>query len=410
MSSDRVQFANSLRGIAALSVVIAHYFGVFWTYRPAVVSLTFTPMLPLDLHPVPEFVRLLNAGALFNWGAYGVALFFLISGFVIPLSLKKSTCLQFCVNRLFRLLPTYWAGFTLTLVAVWVGGLYFAQPWPFNGEEVSIHYFPGLRDLMNARSIDGIVWTLEVEMKFYFVGAVAIMWFRRQTTAVFLIPLILLGLAIGVSTRLDQVVQISADLYRWTALLMFAAQYISFMFIGVVFNYVHEGRLGLIKAAILVPALFSLFCLAWATGPYKEILVVAWSYGFALVTFLLAFLFRRLFRANVFFDFFADISYPLYVVHAVGGYVALRILLEMGSPNWLALPLVTASAIALSWVIHVAVERPSQNLGKSLSRRFSSPGPSKPGESPLVVRRAVAQLPEKSEPFDSISRCENTDR
>jgi peptidoglycan/LPS O-acetylase OafA/YrhL len=86
----KIDFANTLRGIAAVAVVISHYFGVFWSDREADASLIKSPALPLDLYPVPEFFKWVHPIAMLNWGAFGVALFFLISGFVIPFSLKNA--------------------------------------------------------------------------------------------------------------------------------------------------------------------------------------------------------------------------------------------------------------------------------------------------------------------------------
>jgi peptidoglycan/LPS O-acetylase OafA/YrhL len=110
--SKKVDFANTLRGIAALSVVISHYFGVFWLYRSAVSSFINAPELPLSTYAIPNYINWLHKFPLFNWGAYGVALFFIISGFVIPFSLHKVNRLGFCVSRIFRIIPLYIVGFS----------------------------------------------------------------------------------------------------------------------------------------------------------------------------------------------------------------------------------------------------------------------------------------------------------
>lgn len=52
-----------------------------------------------------------------------------------------------------------------------------------------IHYIPGIRDVMWSRGIDGIVWTLEIEMKFYLVCSALIVWFREQSLKVFFAPI-----------------------------------------------------------------------------------------------------------------------------------------------------------------------------------------------------------------------------
>ena len=190
-SKPKIAFANTLRGIAALAVVIAHHYGVFWFGRPLVVIYTNAPLLNEIAQPNPTFIEWLNLVPIFNWGAYGVALFFLISGFVIPFSLEKISRINFLINRFFRIAPTYVVGFSVCLLAVWVSSHYFSREWPFRLQEVLIHYLPGIRDLLWSRHIDGIIWTLEVEIKFYILCAIFIFWFRQKSLKVFFIPVFL---------------------------------------------------------------------------------------------------------------------------------------------------------------------------------------------------------------------------
>ncbi|MCQ4062259.1 acyltransferase, partial [Klebsiella pneumoniae] len=71
-------------------------------------NLIFAP--PLDVS-MPVYLGWLHRLPQFNWGAFGVALFFLISGFVIPFSFVKATWLSFLVGRFFRIFPLYAVGF-----------------------------------------------------------------------------------------------------------------------------------------------------------------------------------------------------------------------------------------------------------------------------------------------------------
>lgn len=184
--SYRVNFANTLRGFAALAVLISHYYGVFWSSRAAVEVITNSPALPFETHATPLYISWLHAFPLFNWGAYGVAIFFIVSGFVIPFSLQKMSLIGFFINRVTRIVPIYFVGFSITLLAILVSSEYFSREWPFSVREVLVHYIPGIRDVMWSRGIDGIVWTLEIEMKFYLLCAGLIIWFRQQSMKVFL--------------------------------------------------------------------------------------------------------------------------------------------------------------------------------------------------------------------------------
>lgn len=369
MHRNKIDFANTLRGFAALAVLIAHYYGVFWTSRAAVEALTNAPALPLETHAFPNYISWLHFSSIFNWGAYGVALFFIISGFVIPFSLQKMTWISFSVSRIFRIMPTYFVGFSVTLFAIFLSGEYFSRNWPFSLKEVLIHSIPGIRDILWSRGIDGIVWTLEIEMKFYLICALFIVWFRQQSVKVFLAPFLLFIAAVYIN-RMIPVWQVSNGLaWQLAMTYMTVSQYVIYMFIGVMFHYCYRGKVEVSKAYLGVGALFALFCIHWWLGPYSANLSVAWSYAFALLTFAFAYSFPELFKSNRFFDFLADISYPLYVLHGVAGYVALRIMLDMGFKAWVSLLLVTAVCFLFSWFLHVLIEKPSQIFGKKIAAK-----------------------------------------
>lgn len=91
------------------------------------------------------------------------------------------------------------------------------------------------------------------------------------------------------------------------------------------------------------------------------------TYAFALLFFCFAFTFRGVFKSNRIFDFFADISYPVYIIHGVAGYAALRVLLELGVRFWVSFLIVSAGCLLLSWLLHKLVEQPSQKIAKKFS-------------------------------------------
>lgn len=105
-------------------------------------------------------------------------------------------------------------------------------------------------------------------------------------------------------------------------------------------------------------------------GPYSANLSLAWSYAAALLTFAFAYSFSGLFARNRVFGFRSDISCQLYVIHRVAGYVALRVMRQMGFKAWASLLVVTAGCLFLSLSIHMFIERPTQALGKRLASRF----------------------------------------
>ncbi|WP_052046309.1 acyltransferase family protein [Candidatus Paracaedibacter symbiosus] len=361
--SSRIEFAHVLRGWAAMAVLVSHYYGVFWLKREVASNLTHTPILP-NIWQTPSFIKWLHAQEMFNWGAYGVAIFFLISGFVMPFALQRQQRLEFLVNRIFRILPVYAIGFTLTLAALWLASHYYNREFPYALTDIMIHYIPGIRDLVGGKSIDGIIWTLEVEIKFYVICAVFLSLFAKSSLKVFIIPIVLGGIALVVNQWHTELTTIHFSLARLSCVFCFNAQFIIYIFIGVALNYGYRQEISQHVTFFMVTGLFLLFLSLWYTNLSIAFFTRWPSYGAAIVTFIMGSKFSHFFESNRFFDFFANISYPLYVCHAVAGYVLLRIFLDQGASIGMALTLTTMLSLCCAWMIHRSVEMPFIKCGK----------------------------------------------
>lgn len=106
---------------------------------------------------------------LFNIGVTGVDLFFMISGFVILLSLQHvNRPLEFVINRVSRLYPTYWACVTFTFLLLVCRAIALSD-WTavdivqYLGNMTMFQFYLRIPDL------DGPYWTMIIEMIFYAV-------------------------------------------------------------------------------------------------------------------------------------------------------------------------------------------------------------------------------------------------
>ncbi len=110
----KVVFADQLRGLAALLVVLSHMFNVY-PFAQGIVSATAavppvqTPLLWISLAVTQSWI---------NFGPFGVGLFFLVSGFVIPFSLRRHGRGTFLLARALRIYPTYWAALAVGCLMV----------------------------------------------------------------------------------------------------------------------------------------------------------------------------------------------------------------------------------------------------------------------------------------------------
>lgn len=352
--------------------MISHYLGVFWLNRAAVADLIKATPLPVDSYATPNIIEKINSLPLINWGAYGVALFFLVSGFVIPFSISKTTAIGFLANRILRIFPLYWCGFTITLVALWIAELYFDTGWQFGAGVIVAHYFPGLRELIWSPNIDGVIWTLDIEMMFYVLCVVSIAAFRRNSPTLFLVPVVLFFLSYWIALQLSSIQALSEFWYIRALSIIHPAPFLIFMYIGTSLHFFFTGKMPLHRTIPLIICILIMFYLLLKSGPFPGIVAAVPSYLAALMTFIFAMCFPRLFQSNPITNFLSDISYPLYAVHGVAGYVVLRILLDQGLPAWLSTLLTMCGVILISWLLHKWVEVYFHTKGKKLEAMASA--------------------------------------
>ncbi len=168
VNKGHLAFLDLARGIAVLGVFIFHTLDPV-LHRHEVAWKGLWRSLPLSASEL--FFTLAS------FGKYGVAIFFVISGFCIQLSYAKSKekhWFPFFIRRSFRILPTYWFWlgiFTcLTLALSWQAGL-----TPISFKNIGMH---GLL-LQNFResivySINPSFWSLAVEVQLYLLFPVLI--------------------------------------------------------------------------------------------------------------------------------------------------------------------------------------------------------------------------------------------
>lgn len=159
-SRERLLFIDGLRCIAVLWVVLYHF-----THNSP-----FRECFTERLHPFFHDLA---------WNGYlGVEIFFVISGFVIALSLAKDRitprfALGFAVRRYVRLFPPYIAAVFLWMFTTFLGNAMvpsYNLPQPSIGQVVS--HFLYLQNLFGFGDIVAPTWTLCLEFQFYLFYAV----------------------------------------------------------------------------------------------------------------------------------------------------------------------------------------------------------------------------------------------
>lgn len=138
---SRLRWLDALRGIAVLFVVFEHLSFTEFTAVRAAINPWFSP------------------------GLYGVLVFFLVSGYIVPASLeRRGSVRRFWVSRVFRLYPLF-------LVAVAIKILLASLHLAINtvtdvGASAAGHVLM-LQDLLGVTNMINVLWTLSFEMAFY---------------------------------------------------------------------------------------------------------------------------------------------------------------------------------------------------------------------------------------------------
>lgn len=325
MFSKKLFFIDYLRALASVVVAVAHI------YSEALINIynkTNTTITKILL----EFIIT---------GGFGVCIFFLVSGFIIPLSF--SNIKTFLIRRLLRIYPAFF-------IAVLIAWFILKQPFEY---QLIYSYTLILADIVKSPTVLADVdWTLRIEIIFYLYIAI-LMWNNKLNFNSILITSIILLIMCFVVKKFNVNIAIQPFIYFYLFL------------IGMLFYLRHEqliDKRSLQKIGVTVFIIFFSVFQIFEFSPYKH-----YSYPFlAIGIFYLAILYKDKFHECRIVTFFSDCSYPLYLLHNV----IFRKILESFSfienyslrhfISWLML-------LSFCYLVHILVEKPCIALGRRLS-------------------------------------------
>jgi peptidoglycan/LPS O-acetylase OafA/YrhL len=338
---SRVWFAHAIRGPACLLVVFAHLFDLFPS-SPAVVAplAGFPPVAGLPSVPWAGALRWLGRYGI-EPGAIGVLLFFLVSGFVIPFSLERVDRRGFVVRRFFRLYPTLWVCLLVTLAVLAVQARALGTVVPYGRRAA------GANGLLLAVVAGAAAWR----------G-----WLLSRAVAV-------VAAALAVVCVVTRGAALASPLF-W---LGFNATYVVFILIGVVFHCVYRGLRGVPAGVGSALGLFGLYLLALHDGPARPVAsIYVPSAVVALVVFGGLYVAREGLPYSAWLDRLSNISYPLYLLHGINGYVITRAIFLVTGNYYVAVSTAVLASLSVAVAVHHLVETPTNNFGRRLSRRLCS--------------------------------------
>lgn len=309
MNQRRLQELDGLRGFAALIVVLFHYLYHFdIKYGHAFV--------------VPQFLSL---------GKTGVHLFFMVSGFVIFWTLSRCKHpVDFVFSRFSRLYPAYWVAVLFTFIwVVLVGPEDRARDIPTLLANLTMW-----QEFLGFSHVDGVYWTLSVELHFYMLALIAlILGLVRYTD--WLCFFWLLG----------SLITITGGLWLWGLRPYLLVEWSYLFGAGIAFYRLWHGDSRYLPLATLVLS----YSINWLINPVDCALMIS---GYYLLMAGAIYGKLRWLRGRPLL-WLGGISYALYLIHQNFGYGLFQWGYVHGINPWIMIP----TALTLSMVLAVFLTR-----------------------------------------------------
>jgi peptidoglycan/LPS O-acetylase OafA/YrhL len=330
----RFTLVDALRGVAALSVVLFH--AVEGNHIPALFG-----AMPAWLQTVLEH------------GNCGVAIFYVLSGFVIAHSLRPEGLTavdvgRFMLRRSLRLDPPYWGAITIAISFSILASAMLKDRTAdhFTIGQIAAHIFY-LQELLKIREINPVFWTLCMEVQFYIVFAAMLL--TKSRVMLFIAFAISLIWPLGLS-----VAPTGLFVSLWYGFLVGAGSYLSWKN-GNARPWFYLYSAILTSAMIYRSDVFGLTCCGTALLLHSasRLGYIGTSLNWRWIQFL------------------GMISYSLYLIHGPITGAAFRVGFTLTGHSivleaiWWAVSL--AASIAAAAIFYFIMERPSIKLSKMIT-------------------------------------------
>ncbi|OIJ64226.1 acyltransferase [Streptomyces mangrovisoli] len=340
---------DGLRLLAALMVCLYHFAGkngpvdASWHQSPGIMF--------------PTLSRLAVYGCL------GVQFFFVISGFVICMSSWGRTLGDFVRSRVTRIYPAYW---TALFIVAGASLLLPVVVKPLRMDEFLVN-LTLLQQPMGVPRVLGVCWTLWVEVRFYALFGLFVVWrgvtYRRVVMFCAVWTFVSMFARVAHSELADQLVM---------------RDHAPFFIGGLALYLIHRhgGNLmlwGIVGMSLLLGQRYSVTAL-WHPGMHGDfhrdphVIELIVTLAFASVAVVAVGWthwanWRWLTTAGA-------LTYPFYLIHEHLGWFAIRVLHRgLGLPPYATLALTVAGLLVLAHLMHRFVEKP---LGPRMKRALVS--------------------------------------
>ena len=330
---DKIYIFDFVRAFACLYIVIHHFL-----------------LMPLQVH--------------YSWrSAYpgiGMEMFFFTTGFLIPLSLERCNWKQFAVKRFFRLLPVL----TLAVLFYTILIKFSLVNGNANIKDI-ITTLTMTTDIVHIKSktlniIVGVSWSMQVELKFYIIAAIAFFFGKTMREKFFiLLSLCLFCYVFAFIFKLPNVFKASGYCFK----------FISCCLLGSIYYFYRYKHISKVEFAFLT--ICCLFLIYFAVHKGQRISYIV---GSVFVLFVVHFFTNK--GNNKFVKYLANLSYSIYLFHNISRYFLNKhypiniqslndVMILFGYRMLLFIPIFIACHF-----IYYYIEKPAYDFGRKLASKI----------------------------------------
>lgn len=356
-------FLQFLRAYAAFLVIYEHLFGGYLKtilykdniYNDFISNYLFLPIGITD-----------------HGGSIGVVQFFLLSGFIITMVAMRENRMEFLLKRSFRIFPPIL--FSLTIISIlYIILIYLnmnnyinihSQQWPSIVSTDDFGIISLLKNLSLIKvDLNGVMWTLRVEILFYFMIFLLLPYLKRNATKTYFILFIFYAILYIFNIYAIELFGNNSGLIQK---IYIQFEYVPFLFLGSLFYLKYEKRISF-KSFIFFSSFF-IFILF--NNPLSSYIFLTY------LLIVIGIYFNNQIKVNKVLIFFGNISYSSYLNHQTIGTILIGIWISKFGYSDDNMLIVFMSMLLLILSISIFsynyIEKPSQKLARYILKRFNN--------------------------------------
>lgn len=313
-TNDKIDNIIVLRGVAALGVCLVH------------------AQLLTGFKSIVDIVN-----QVLNQGQLGVQIFFIISGFILPLSLHKNkynytNFFRFIFKRSLRIDPPFWITIFLSLIV-------FNELIHFKFSNLFYNMFYLVPFANNGKWYNDVFWTLGIEFQFYIILGLCFPILEKIS---------------NYSSLLILVICFYLSLFnQFGQSRSFIIDNIGFFIIGYIcyLTYIKKIRYDIGLSIVIA------LCISYG-------LVIANRYGLISIFTILLILVAKPIPFSL-TKFLGGISYSLYLTHMLSIFIFVKLMSTLTN-NTSTFLLSIIFCIPIAWLFNKYIEKPAMKLSKTI--------------------------------------------